>query len=105
MRLNMCCFSAPRAILKQYSRGMTSVSSEGSTATLPFLRRGAPGGPLIPHSGTNRDAAPVSSAPVPFGRKLAAQRVRCVRLKGKGNEESDHNNKCGVLHLSTALSV
>lgn len=90
----MYCFPAPQAMLKESSRGMTSMSSEGSSATLPFLHRGAPGGPLIPLLGTNRDAAPVSIAPVPFGGKLAAQWLRGARLKGKGNEESEHNNKC-----------
>lgn len=63
-----------------------------SYSPVPHLQ-GAPGGPLThPLWGQQRRSTCVQCA-CPVWKKLAVQWLRCVRLKGKGNEETDHNNK------------
>lgn len=80
------------------SDDMTPVSSVAVSALLPAIMPPAPQRHPTHHLGTN--AALVSSAPDLFGgKKLAALCLRCVRLKGKGNEETTNEAR----YLSTPL--
>lgn len=61
---------------------MIWMSSNGGAAMIPE-NKGPLEALLTPHCGTNRHAAPVIQCACPVWKKLAAQWLRCVRLKGK----------------------
>lgn len=57
-----------------------------------------------PHWDQQRGCTCIQCA-CPVWKKLAVQWLRSVRLKGKGNEETDHNNKWRLLPLQTSLCM